>query len=169
MTLRILAFILLTAWPLAAIPALAQQTQQQPKGYLGIELRDINKEEADKLGWKAPRGIKVVRPLQDGPAANAGILADDVITALDDQEVEGAQAFAAKMDTLNAGAQVRVKLLRSGKERTVTVALGGPPPPPQEAILRIDPGMHTAPVRRVGVDAACTLMATASLDKSLRL
>ena len=168
MTLRALAFILLTAWALAAVPALAQQSQRQPKGYLGIELRDISKEEADKLGWKSPRGIKV-RPLQDGPAASAGILADDVIIALDDQEVENARAFAAKMDTLTAGAQVRLKLLRSGKETTVNVALGRPPPPPQEPILRIDPGMHTAPVRRIGVDAACTLMATASSDKSLRL
>ena len=42
-------------------------------------------------------------------------------------------------------------------------------PPPQEPILRIDPGMHTAPIRRIGVDAACTLLATASEDKTVRL
>ena len=37
------------------------------------------------------------------------------------------------------------------------------PPPLQEPILRIDPGMHTATIRRIAVDAACTLVATASL------
>jgi hypothetical protein len=42
-------------------------------------------------------------------------------------------------------------------------------PPPQEPILRIDPGMHTAPIRRIGVDAACTLLATGSYDKTVRL
>jgi WD40 repeat protein len=41
--------------------------------------------------------------------------------------------------------------------------------PPQEPQLRIDPGMHTAPISRIGVDAACTLLATASDDKTVRL
>ena len=29
--------------------------------------------------------------------------------------------------------------------------------------------MHTAPIRRIGVDAACRLLATASDDKTVRL
>jgi WD40 repeat protein len=41
--------------------------------------------------------------------------------------------------------------------------------PPQEPILRIDPGMHTAPITRIGADAACRLLATASHDKTVRL
>ncbi len=53
-----------------------------------------------------------------------------------------------------------------------TVAAGAQqavPPPPQAPILRIDPGMHTAPIWRIGVDAACTLLATGSSDKTVRL
>src|SRR5947207_7379241 len=41
--------------------------------------------------------------------------------------------------------------------------------PPQEPQLRIDSGMHTAQIRRIGVDAACTLLATGSDDKTVRL
>jgi WD40 repeat protein len=41
--------------------------------------------------------------------------------------------------------------------------------PDQRPILRIEPGMHTAPIKRVGVDAACTLMVTSSHDKTARL
>src|SRR5262245_47980441 len=41
--------------------------------------------------------------------------------------------------------------------------------PAQEPQLRIDPGMHTAPIRRIAVDAACTLLATGSEDKTVRL
>jgi Caspase domain len=44
-----------------------------------------------------------------------------------------------------------------------------PAPPLQEPILRIEPGMHTAPIARIGVDKACTLLATASTDKTVRL
>src|SRR5688572_23297194 len=42
-------------------------------------------------------------------------------------------------------------------------------PPPQDPVLRIDPGMHTAPIRRIGVDATCSLLATGSHDKTVRL
>src|SRR5262249_31998592 len=41
--------------------------------------------------------------------------------------------------------------------------------PPQQPQLAIDPGMHTANIRRIGVDAACALLATGSHDKTVRL
>ncbi len=41
--------------------------------------------------------------------------------------------------------------------------------PDQQPFLRIETGMHTAPIRRIGVDAACSLLATASDDKTVRL
>ena len=41
--------------------------------------------------------------------------------------------------------------------------------PPAEPILRIETGMHTGSVRRIGIDAACRLMVTGSEDKSVRL
>ena len=39
----------------------------------------------------------------------------------------------------------------------------------QTPVLRIEAGMHTAPIRRIGVDAACARIATASDDKTVRL
>src|SRR5262245_1721209 len=42
-------------------------------------------------------------------------------------------------------------------------------PPSQEPQLRIDPGMHTTRINRVGVDASCTLLATGSFDRTVRL
>jgi WD40 repeat protein len=41
--------------------------------------------------------------------------------------------------------------------------------PSQDPILRIETGMHTASIRRIAVDAQCSLTATASLDKTVRL
>ncbi len=41
--------------------------------------------------------------------------------------------------------------------------------PDQHPFLRIDTGMHTAVINRIGVDAACSLLATASDDKTVRL
>ena len=41
--------------------------------------------------------------------------------------------------------------------------------PERRPVLRIEAGMHTAMINRIGVDAACTLMATGSDDKTARL
>jgi hypothetical protein len=41
--------------------------------------------------------------------------------------------------------------------------------PNQRPFLRIETGMHTAAIKRVGVDALCSLLATASDDKTVRL
>jgi hypothetical protein len=41
--------------------------------------------------------------------------------------------------------------------------------PDRRPMLRIEPGMHTAQMRSIGVDAACTLMVTGSDDKTARL
>jgi WD40 repeat protein len=44
-----------------------------------------------------------------------------------------------------------------------------PLPKEGDVFLRIEPGMHTAPIRRIGVNAAGTLMVTGSDDKTARL
>jgi hypothetical protein len=41
--------------------------------------------------------------------------------------------------------------------------------PDQDPVLRIETGMHTASIKRIGVDAACRLAATGSEDKTVRL
>ena len=41
--------------------------------------------------------------------------------------------------------------------------------PVMDPMLRIETGMHTAIISRIGVDRACRLMATGSDDKTVRL
>src|SRR5271163_1632156 len=41
--------------------------------------------------------------------------------------------------------------------------------PDQTPTLRIETGMHTTEIKRIAVDAACRLLATASEDKTVRL
>ncbi len=67
-------------------------------------------------------------------------------------------------------ARKRIAELSAGRGGVV-VAKPAEVPLPQEGdvFLRIEPGMHTAAITRIGVDAACTLMATGSDDKTARL
>ena len=48
-------------------------------GWLGVELADLTKAEADALGWEGPRGAKVVKAAPGGPAEAAGVQAGDVL------------------------------------------------------------------------------------------
>jgi WD40 repeat protein len=49
------------------------------------------------------------------------------------------------------------------------LAAQAPVAPPTEPILRVDPGMHTAVIRRIGADDKCTTIVTGSEDKTIRL
>lgn len=112
----LVAFVLLPAAALA-----------QGKGYVGLEVRDIEQAEADTLGWEAPRGAFVVSLMEDGPAGEAGVVVGDIIVSVDGSEIEGMQAFVDSISAKSPGASVRLRLLRAGKERRVTTVLATRP------------------------------------------
>jgi S1-C subfamily serine protease len=59
-----------------------------------------------------------------GPAAKAGIKPGDVILEVNGQPTPTADVMVSVLADLHPGQQVPVKLLRRGKEVTVTVTLG---------------------------------------------
>jgi hypothetical protein len=151
--------------------------QETPKGFLGIELEDITKDEAEALGWEAPRGIKVVKPREGGPAASAGILPDDMILSIDGVEVENAQRFVATIGDRGAGAQVRLRVLRSGNERTLSVTLGQRPAELAQPVavkqdlpvLMLDTGGHMAVITGLAFTPDGKQLVSAGDDKVIRV
>src|SRR6202166_1386525 len=68
--------------------------------------------------------IKVVSPMEDTPASKAGIMANDVITNLDDQAVQGLtlnQAVDKMRGPVNS--KIRLKILRKGRDKPIDVTL----------------------------------------------
>ena len=161
-----LALVLLLAGPAWA---------QDNKGYLGADLQDITKEEADKLGWEGPRGVRVTKPREGGPAS--GILAGDVIVTLDGVEIENKDRFTASIGDKGAGAQVRLRLLRDGKERTVNVTLSRRPAEQTTQvvadtdipILQLDSGAHMALIKGIAFTPDGRQLVSASDDKIIRV
>ena len=147
---------------------------QENRGYLGVDLRDVTKEEADKLGWEAPRGVRVAKLREGSPAATAGILADDIITSLDGQDVENVERFIASIGNRDAGATVKLRLMRAGRERTVSATLGARPlgvaaeagTAPQ---LVLDTGGHMAPVTGLAFTPDSKQLVSASNDRTVRV
>ncbi len=68
----------------------AAGAEEQAKGYLGAQFGDVTQEEAAKLGWEAPRGAKVVKPVEGSPAAAAGLQPGDIAVTLDGKQLVSA-------------------------------------------------------------------------------
>jgi carboxyl-terminal processing protease len=68
--------------------------------------------------------IKVVSPIDDTPASRAGILANDIITNLDDEPVQGLtlnQAVEKMRGPINT--KIKLKIIRKGQDKPVEVTL----------------------------------------------
>src|SRR6201746_503653 len=79
------------------------------------------------LGTQGPREeglIKVVSPIDDTPASKAGIMANDIITNLDDEAVQGLtlnQAVEKMRGPVNT--KIRLKIIRKGADNPIDVTL----------------------------------------------
>ena len=89
-----------------------QETTRGEFGGLGIEVTMV-----DGL-------VKVVAPIDDTPAAKAGILSGDLITQIDDDAVQGLtleQAVNKMKGPINT--KTRLKIVRKGAEQPIDVSL----------------------------------------------
>jgi|GraSoiStandDraft_16_1057320.scaffolds.fasta_scaffold401631_2 carboxyl-terminal processing protease len=89
--------------------------QQQTKGEFGGLGIEVTME--DGL-------IKVVSPIDDTPASKAGIMANDIITNLDDEAVQGLtlnQAVEKMRGPVNT--KIRLKIIRKGQDNPIEVTL----------------------------------------------
>src|SRR4051812_12496525 len=68
--------------------------------------------------------IKVVAPIDDTPAAKAGVMANDIITHLDDEAVQGLtphQAVEKMRGPVNT--MIRLKIMRKGQDKPTEVSI----------------------------------------------
>lgn len=103
--------------------------------WLGARLQAVTAEIAESIGLKRPAGALVTQVTQGGPAARGGLRTGDLIVALDNQEIEDSNAFDYRFATKTIGGTSRIRLQRSGREMTVTVALEVAPELPRDEIV----------------------------------
>jgi membrane-associated protease RseP (regulator of RpoE activity) len=100
---------------------------QEGKGWLGADVLDVTKAEADKLGWDGPRGAKLGVVASGSPADKVGLKTGDIIVAVDrtmlDTSSEVQTAIAAKPP----GTVATLQVLSGGRERRVAVTLAERP------------------------------------------
>jgi serine protease Do len=93
------------------------------KPRLGVRMMDMGDQFADYFKVTDAKGALITEVLDDSPAKAAGIKAGDVITGLDDREVESSDDLRKVLSNLDEGGDIKVELVRNGRSQTLTVAL----------------------------------------------
>src|SRR5439155_25890807 len=70
------------------------------RGWIGVQIQPVTAEIADNLGLKTPHGALIAEPQANSPAAKAGIVAGDVITAVNGSPVKDARDLAKQIGNL---------------------------------------------------------------------
>ena len=111
------------AWQIA--DTLAQHGHLR-RGYLGVRSQPVELPASQRqaLGREQETGLLLVGVEDDGPAAAAGLLVGDILTAIGGKPLEDPDDLLAYLSGGQVGQAVTVELLRGGKLTTITVVIG---------------------------------------------
>jgi hypothetical protein len=98
-----------------------------PQGWLGAQLANLTKEEAQALGRGEVQGAKVTGTVAASPAAKAGLQRDDIIIGVDRQDIASARDLIRLVASQAPGASVELIVMRSGKKLPLPVLLAARP------------------------------------------
>jgi serine protease Do len=107
---------------LAVLPQLRERGRVS-RGYMGIALRTVDADLERSLRLTVGEGALVQDVTEGSPAARAGLRPYDVVTALDDRGVSTDNDVIRDIAARAPGSNVRLRLLRNGREQTITVKL----------------------------------------------
>jgi S1-C subfamily serine protease len=102
--------------------------------WLGARLQAVTSDIAESLGLTRPVGALVAKVLPDGPAAQAGLKAGDLILKVDGQPVDDPNAFDYRFVTQPLGGTAKLTVWRDGKELLANVKLETAPDYPADEI-----------------------------------
>jgi len=106
----------------AAAPA--SDAGQDTRGWIGVQVQPVTADIAESLGMKGSEGALVAEPQPDSPAAKAGIVSGDVITAVDGHAVKDAHDLAKQIGGMTPGSKAKLTLWHKGEEHNLSITLG---------------------------------------------
>ncbi|MEJ2541025.1 MAG: Do family serine endopeptidase [Gemmatimonadota bacterium] len=94
---------------------------------LGVQITDVEPEDAEVYELPNVSGVLVQNVPEDGPAADAGLEAEDVIVAIDGEPVTYVGQLQGRVAMYRPGDRVEVTVYRDGQPRDFTIRLGEAP------------------------------------------
>ena len=105
----------------AIIGDLVQYGYVTGRPWLGVTVRNLSE---DVIAYYGLSGIYVNDVVTSGPAAEAGLQAGDIITALNGEKLSTTTELTTALKNCTAGDVVTLSVLRNGEALTLTVTLG---------------------------------------------
>ncbi len=100
-----------------------QEFGETRRGWLGVQIQDVDADIADAVGLDGVRGA-LVSNVPEGPAKAAGILAGDIILNFDGREVTDTRGLVRAVGNAAVGKAVDVVVFRDGNTESLQVVLG---------------------------------------------
>ena len=114
------------------------------RGLLGVSINDVSPEVATTYKLHDNSGALVMAVSPDSSAEHAGIRIDDVIVTINGTHVKDSGSLRNSIGLLRPGDQIKVGLIRDGKETNVTATLG--------ASTAANAKAEPEPEKKVGLD-----------------
>lgn len=109
------------------------------RGWLGVKIQNVDEDTAASLGLSAAKGALISEVTTAGPAAAAGLKAQDAILQVNADPIADSRDLARKIAEFAPDTMVDVKVWRNNAEQTVKVKLGLFPAN-QEALAKLGGG-----------------------------
>lgn len=91
--------------------------------WTGLSVLTINESIAKTYSLKSSRGVVVTQVSKNSPASKAGLLIEDIITAINDFRINDDNTLIGILQEFRTGDEVKVKILRDGKEQILKMKL----------------------------------------------
>jgi serine protease Do len=93
------------------------------RGYIGVNLRDVDADLQGSLRLGTARGVLVEDVTAGSPAERAGLKRYDVIAAVDGRDVQNTSALIRDIASREPGARAALQVIREGRVQEVEVGL----------------------------------------------
>jgi serine protease Do len=93
------------------------------RGYLGIQLHELDPDLARMIGLREPRGALIVDVVEGGAAANAGLRRWDVVTSVSGDRIDDGDALVRRISALPPGSPVKLGVVRDGRPLELSARL----------------------------------------------
>lgn len=109
------------------------------RGWLGVKIQNVDEDTAASIGLATAKGALISEVTASGPAAAAGLKAQDAILQVNADPIADSRDLARKIAEFSPDTTVDVKVWRNNAEQTVKVKLGLFPNS-QEAMAKLGGG-----------------------------
>ena len=114
------------------------------RGLLGVNIYTVTPDIAEAYGVDETQGALVSQILNGSAAEEAGLEVGDIIVEVNGEAVDSAGELRNAIGLQRAGDEVRLTVIREGKERKIKALLGGQTEDDQVAAADLHPGLEGA-------------------------